>query len=97
MGEQTRRSPQQHQGKGVSTAGEPDKKVLEPKIWQRHVEEEMERRAREHEPAPRLSHFAEEYAEIAMRGVEAAPNEYKLAEERGEKHGAGDEGYLAGG
>jgi hypothetical protein len=71
-------------------------KELEPLLWQAHVNEEMERTARDHQPVPGVSHFAEEYAEIAMRGVEASENEYKRAEEHGDKHGAGAvAGYLA--
>ena len=57
---------------------------------QRHVEEEMERRAREHTAAPELAYFAEEYAEVAMRGIDATPNEYRRAEEEGQRHGTGD-------
>ncbi len=71
-------------------AGEPYHKELEPLLWQAHVNEEMERLAREHKPAPGLSHFAEEYAEHAMRGLDASENEFQRAEERGEKHGTGD-------
>ena len=78
------------------TAGESFHKELEPLLWRAHVHEEMKRLARENKPAPDVTHFAEEYAERAMRGVEASANEYQLAEERGEKHLRGDvAGYLA--
>ncbi len=95
MGDQPRKGQQnQNQGKGATTASAPQKRELEPQLWQRHVQEEMERRAKEHKPAPELAYFAEEYAEIAMRGVDATPNEYKRGEE--EKQGAEDtSGYLA--
>ncbi len=68
---------------------------LEPHTWQTHVEEEMARVAREGEPIPDIHHFAEEYAERAMRGLEATPNEYQRAEEQGEKHTSGVPSYLA--
>jgi hypothetical protein len=77
-------------GEGSRGPGELHPKELEPLLWQAHVNEEMERIARAHEPAPGMFHFAEEYAERAMRGVQASANEYRLAEERGEKHGVGD-------
>ncbi len=91
-------------GHGEGASGEPVQGELKPLIWQEHVHEEMERLAREHKPAPPLSHFAEEYAERAMRGVEVTPNEYQHAAERGETRGAtdvpnqvADAGDIAGG
>jgi len=89
MGEQARMG-QQKQGKGATMSSESNKRELEPQLWQRHVEEEMERRAREHTAAPELAYFAEEYAEVAMRGIDATPNEYRRAEEEGQRHGTGD-------
>lgn len=67
---------------------------LEPLHWQAHVNEEMERLARIHAPAPEVTRFAEEYAERAMRGVETSANEYQRAAERGETLGEAA-GYLA--
>ncbi len=90
------RSDRHDEGEGTSAAGEPYHRELEPLLWQAHVKEEVERAAREHRPAPDIYRFAEEYAEHAMRGVEASENEYRRAAERGEKLGAGDvTGYLA--
>ncbi len=95
MSEQAR-SDQKNRGQVGGAPGEPYHKELEPLLWQAHVNEEVERLAREHKPAPGPYHFAEEYAEHAMRGVEASANEYQRAEQRGEKHGAGDvAGYVA--
>jgi hypothetical protein len=88
MSEQARRN-QQSKGQVGSAASEPHHRELEPLLWQAHVNEETERLAREHKPAPGVYHFAEEYAERAMRGVEASANEYQSAEQRGERHGAG--------
>jgi hypothetical protein len=94
MSEQSRRD--QNEAGVEGAAGAPYHKELEPLLWQAHVQEEMDRLAREHKPAPGLYHFAEEYAEHAMRGVEADENEYQHAEERGEKHPKGDSAsYLA--
>ncbi len=90
------RRDRQDEGEGGSTAGEAHHEELEPLLWQAHVKEEVERAVREHRPTPGIYRFAEEYAERAMRGVDASANEYKRAAERGEKHGAGDvAGYLA--
>ncbi len=96
MVEQARRDRKQNEGESAGAAGEPYHKELEPLLWQAHVNEEVERAAREHRPAPGIHHFAEEYAEHAMRGVEASANEYRRAVERGEEQGAGAvAGYLA--
>jgi hypothetical protein len=77
-------------------AGEQTHWEQEPLRWQAHLKEEMQRLARKHQPAPGLSHFAEEYAAYAMRGVEADANEYQHAAERGENHDAGEaSSYLA--
>lgn len=95
MSEKARRD-QQSKGQVGGTGSEPHHRELEPLLWQAHVNEEIERLAREGKPAPGVYHFAEEYAEHAMRGVEASANEYQRAEQRGEKHGAGDvAGYVA--
>ncbi len=103
MREQARRG-EKKEGRGEGATGEKISKELEPLLWQAHVNEEMERLAREHKPAPPESHFAQEYAERAMRGVEASVNEYKHTAERGETRGAGnvagelaDAGDIAGG
>jgi hypothetical protein len=90
MHEQARRD---HEVEGA--AGEAIQNELQPLRWQAHVEEEVQRLVREHQPAPGPSHFAEEYAARAMRGVEADENGYRQAAERGER---GDEkipSYLA--
>jgi hypothetical protein len=96
MSDQARR--QQGSPQAGGTPDEPHHRELEPLLWQAHVNEEMERMARERIPAPGVHHFAQEYAERAMRGVEAVANEYQRAAERGEEHGAGDVagyGYVA--
>ncbi len=61
----------------------------EKHIWQAHVHEEEEKRALRHEQDPSVSCWAEEYAECAMRGVEATANEFQRAEEMG-RHGIGE-------
>ncbi len=103
MREKARRE-ERNEGRGEGATGEPTHKELEPLLWQAHVNEEMESLAREHQPAPEVHHFAEEYAENAMRGVEASGNEYQHAAERGEPRGVGgvagelaDAGDIAGG
>ncbi len=103
MREQARKNEKKEdRGEGVSATSA--HKELEPLLWQAHVYEEMERVAREHQPAPAESHFAEEYAERAMRGADASANEFQQAAERGETNGVknaasdlADAGDIAGG
>ncbi len=71
-------------GRDEGAAGEALDKELQPLLWQAHVYEEMDEVARKHEQAPPLAHFAEEYAERAIRKVEASGNELQEAAKRGE-------------
>ncbi len=58
-------------------------------LWQAHVHE-TEAAARSDASAPNDHHWAEEYAQVAMRGVQADENEFQLSEQHGERHGLGE-------
>ncbi len=98
------RSKEETPGRDQGATGEALDKELQPLLWQAHVNEEMDELSRKHEPAPPLSHFAEEYAERAIRSVEASENELQQAARRGEPLAEGsvrgelaDAGDIAGG
>lgn len=57
-------------------------------LWQAHVHEAEA--VRTDATAPNDHHWAEEYAQVAMRGVQADENEFQLSEQRGDKHGIGE-------
>ena len=61
----------------------------ETHLWQAHVHE-AEAAARGGAKEPSEHHWAEEYAQVAMRGVQADENEFQLSEQRGDKHGIGE-------
>ncbi len=57
----------------------------ETHIWQAHVHEEEARNPTRLDAAGSpIHHWAEEYADCAMRGVDATPNEFQLAEQQGD-------------
>ncbi len=89
-------------------AKDPDERygnAPETHIWQAHVhEEEAKHQTHFDTPVSVIHHYAEEYAQRAMRGVEVTSNEYQAAEQLGEKHLTGgvpeevaDAGDIAGG
>lgn len=58
----------------------------ERQMWQAHVEKEEDKRRQKGESLPNDQYYAEQYAERAMKGVDAASNEYQEAEQHGEHH-----------
>ncbi len=59
-------------------------------LWQAHVEAEEERRKRSGEKDDSIHRYAEEYGEIAMRGVDAEENEFQRSMQGGGEKGFGD-------